>query len=72
MAFVEPHVEWGSGVAETDRILACDAQTSGGLLAAVADDQGEDAVRALRAAGVEAATVIGRFTREGQGRVLVA
>jgi selenophosphate synthase len=71
MAFVGPHVEWGDSVAETDKILACDAQTSGGLLAAVADDQAEDAIRALRSAGVEAATVIGRFTRDGSGRVLV-
>ncbi|GAG02257.1 unnamed protein product, partial [marine sediment metagenome] len=43
-AYVDPHVDWGSGVSDTYRILACDAQTSGGLLAAVAKDRAHDAV----------------------------
>ncbi len=70
-SYVEPHVSWGSGVSETDRILACDAQTSGGLLAAVVREQADDAVRALHDAGVESATVIGRFVQEGSGRIEV-
>jgi cysteine desulfurase len=70
-AFVEPHVSWDSAVSETFRVLACDAQTSGGLLAAVAGDQAEDAVRALRDAGVDSAAIVGRFTQEGSGRIVV-
>jgi selenide, water dikinase len=34
LAFVEPWVIWADGVAEDDRILLADAQTSGGLLLA--------------------------------------
>ncbi|MBN2563774.1 MAG: selenide, water dikinase SelD [Phycisphaerae bacterium] len=70
-SYVDPHVSWDNAVSETDRILACDAQTSGGLLASVASEKAEDAVRALHDAGVESAAVIGRFTKEGLGRVVV-
>ena len=70
-AYVEPYVTWDDGVSETYRILACDAQTSGGLLAAVPDRQAREAVAALRTAGVAAATVIGLITREGAGRIAV-
>jgi len=70
-AYVDPHVDWGDAVSETDRILACDAQTSGGLLAVVPAAQAEEAVSALRRAGVESATVIGHFTRAGDGRISV-
>ncbi len=69
-SYVDPHVSWGDSVSETDRILACDAQTSGGLLVALASEEADGAVRTLHDAGVEAATVIGRFTREGQGRIM--
>lgn len=34
LAWVDPHVRWGAGVSELDRLLLADAQTSGGLLVA--------------------------------------
>jgi selenide,water dikinase len=34
LAWVEPHVAWGPGAGELDRLLLADAQTSGGLLVA--------------------------------------
>jgi selenide,water dikinase len=34
LAWVEPHVAWGQGVDELERLLLADAQTSGGLLVA--------------------------------------
>jgi selenium donor protein len=70
-AHVEPHVTWDNAVSETYRILPCDAQTSGGLLAAVPAKQAGDAVAALRAAGVESAAIIGRFTHDGDGHIMV-
>lgn len=69
--YVEPHVTWESGVSETHRILACDAQTSGGLLAAVAKEQADATLSALHAAGVAAAALIGRVTAAGAGRIRV-
>lgn len=34
LAWVDPHIEWGPNVDETERLLLADAQTSGGLLVA--------------------------------------
>jgi len=34
LTWVDPHVRWGAGVSELDRLLLADAQTSGGLLVA--------------------------------------
>ena len=70
-SYVAPHVSWDDAVSETYRILACDAQTSGGLLAAVPRDDGAAAVRALQAAGVAAAAIVGNCTKLGTGRILV-
>ncbi|MBN1514218.1 MAG: selenide, water dikinase SelD [Phycisphaerae bacterium] len=69
--YVEPHVTWHDGVSETHRSLACDAQTSGGLLAAVAEDQAGAAARALQEAGVTGATLVGRVVAAGTGRIRV-
>jgi selenium donor protein len=68
-SYVEPHVSWGDSVSETDRVLACDAQTSGGLLVAVAGQESDNVVRALHDAGVESATIVGRFIQEGSGLI---
>ena len=70
-SYVEPHVRWADDISEPQRILACDAQTSGGLLAVVASKDAGAAIEALHRAGVQAARVIGRFTTAGQGHVAV-
>jgi selenide, water dikinase len=54
--WVHPHVAWGAGVAELDRFLLADAQTSGGLLVA-----GE----------VPGAPVIGELTVPGSHSLVV-
>ena len=64
-------VDWDDAVSETDRILACDAQTSGGLLVALPEAHADDLVGALRAAGVSDAAQIGRATGAGEGRIRV-
>ncbi len=52
----------GPGVSETDRLLVADAQTSGGLLLAVAPERVASLVAALQHAGTPAAAVIGTLT----------
>jgi selenide,water dikinase len=52
-------VDEQAGVDETAVWLLFDAQTSGGLVAALPAEQAEHAVSALRSAGVESAAIIG-------------
>jgi selenide,water dikinase len=52
-AFADTWTQWDSGVGELERVLACDAQTSGGLLLAVAAEQAEPVLAALQRAGAQ-------------------
>lgn len=61
---VTDHVDWDDEVSEARRTILCDAQTSGGLLAAVAAADGGELAEAWREAGYQAA-VIGQVTAEG-------
>ncbi|MCK4873525.1 MAG: selenide, water dikinase SelD [Phycisphaerales bacterium] len=70
-AFVEPHITWDNRVSQTSRILCCDAQTSGGLLAAIPESQADDVIAALHNAGIDAAARIGCITDTGPGRITV-
>jgi selenide,water dikinase len=54
LAHMQPHLAVAPGVTPAQQLVLADAQTSGGLLMAVAPDDGEGVHRALRAAGVEA------------------
>jgi selenide,water dikinase len=63
-------VAWGEGVSREERLLLCDAQTSGGLLIAASPDAAEPLLAALVAAGCRAAE-IGEATQGPAGRVAV-
>ena len=60
---VDDAVSWSTGVGDAQRTLLCDAQTSGGMLAAVPEDEAEPLRDALVDAGY-AAAVIGAFESE--------
>jgi selenide,water dikinase len=64
-----PLVDRAPGLDERRARLAFDAQTSGGLLAAVPADRVDQVLRDLEKAGALAWSVIGEVTREGAGRV---
>jgi selenide,water dikinase len=61
---------WDSAVDEIDRMILCDAQTSGGLLISVPSDNADALVQALQSAGTLAANIIGDV-REGEPRIHV-
>jgi selenide,water dikinase len=67
LAAARPVLEVASGVAEDDLLLAADAQTSGGLLLAVAEREAPALLEALRAGGDASASVVGRFTQARTG-----
>jgi len=66
-----PRVEWAEDVTETDRLVAVDAQTSGGLLLAVPRENEAALLAALASQGAPAAVTIGRLTSHNPGRVRV-
>ena len=57
----EGSVVWGDGINEIDRLLACDPQTSGGLLISIPPDAVDGLVRDLKSRG-DFAAVVGEVT----------
>lgn len=68
--FLQDWVTYAPHLTKEDQLLLCDAQTSGGLLAAVPASEAEAIVRELRHAGVPAAAIIGSISA-GTGRIHV-
>lgn len=73
LSFVDPLAVWPDGMDEVTKLLLADAQTSGGLLIAVAEDKVEELVERLSTSkGVLRADVVGRAThREPSGIITV-
>ena len=69
--FLQSKVTVATGVNPARANLLFDAQTSGGLLIAVAEAEAEALLDALGQNGVEAAALVGEVTRENPGRILV-
>jgi selenide,water dikinase len=72
LKFLNDWVEYAPNITTEEQLLLCDAQTSGGLLAAVPANIVEEVTQALTAAGTLASAVIGRITAPGTGRIRVA
>ncbi len=60
-------VRWAAELSETDRLLAVDAQTSGGLLLAVPPENERALLEALQARATPVAATIGRLTADHPG-----
>jgi selenide,water dikinase len=69
--FLADWVEYAPDVSQDEQLLLSDAQTSGGLLAAVPEAKAAQIVRALAAAGTLASAAVGRITGEGNGKIRV-
>jgi selenide, water dikinase len=69
--FLADWVTFDPELSKEDQLLLCDAQTSGGLLAAVPGGQLGELVQSLRQAGVLDAAVIGQMHAESPGRIAV-
>jgi selenide,water dikinase len=69
--FLAAWVTFAPELSKEEQLLLCDAQTSGGLLASVPATDVSEVVRALHAAGVAEAIVIGRIDAEPTGRIKV-
>jgi len=70
--FLADWVSYADDVTKEEQLLLCDAQTSGGLLAAVAPDRAEALLSRLHSRGVTDAVVIGRIESDNPGRITVS
>ena len=68
LAFVADHVDWG-GASESQRLALCDAQTSGGLLIAIAPEGERKLLDELERTASPAAAVIGEVVADEPGRI---
>lgn len=68
---VEDSVDWDESLTDQQRLLMCDAQTSGGLLISVTKDKVEKLLSELKISGVETRVIVGEITAANSGRILV-
>ncbi len=64
-------VDWDPALDDAVRTLLCDAQTSGGLLIAVAPERADQLIARLRAERTPAAVRIGTVVEGDAGRIAV-
>lgn len=62
-------VDWDDDLGEIQRLMLCDAQTSGGLLISVPEQYTVDLLNALHEEGVTRSALIGRVTGVGKGMI---
>ncbi len=68
--FISGFVNFGN-LPRTDQLLLCDAQTSGGLLIALPEDEAEKLLADLILAGIQDACIIGEFIATGKGMISI-
>jgi len=56
------HVQWTEGIGKVDKILLADAQTSGGLIACMPEDQAFEYIKFCKENNMPQASVIGKIT----------
>jgi selenide,water dikinase len=69
--FLSRFVTYDPEIAEWEQLLLCDAQTSGGLLAALPGSRTAEVVHALQACGLSGAAVVGSVDAGEPGRIQV-
>ena len=67
LSSMEGKVQWDDALADHEKLLLCDAQTSGGLLISLPSARSEQLLQELNAAGVSDAAIIGRVSARGPG-----
>ena len=68
---VAESAQWHPDLSEQEQLLLCDAQTSGGLLIAVAVEKQDELLAELKSNGVADAVVVGRITEGPVGQIQV-
>jgi cysteine desulfurase len=69
--YVKEHIDFGK-LTRTRQLLLCDAQTSGGLLIALPEEEAEECLQELKGQGVHEAVIIGSFLQNGPGKITIS
>lgn len=69
--YVKPYVIWNDKISDIDRLILCDAQTSGGLIIVLPQNQQGSLLRKLHDRGINDAQCIGAITEQGRGAIAV-
>jgi selenide,water dikinase len=70
--FLADWVTYEADVTKEQQLLLCDAQTSGGLLACVAQGHARALIDLLHSKGIPSAAAVGRIGAAGQGAISVS
>ncbi|HDR68421.1 MAG TPA: selenide, water dikinase SelD [Bacteroidaceae bacterium] len=69
LQFFSKYVTWDESLSEITKIILCDAQTSGGLLFTVPQNEKDRIITELINAGIRSAAHIGNCLKKGTGRI---
>ena len=72
LSSVDDVVDWDPALSEEQRLLMCDAQTSGGLLISLPSAKLDQLLSELDASGVQTRAVVGEITAGDPGRITVS
>ncbi|MDO8684248.1 MAG: selenide, water dikinase SelD, partial [Armatimonadota bacterium] len=64
-------LDWEQGITDEEKLLLCDAQTSGGLLISVPAERADAMERELQAPGIPAAARVGRIVEDPDRKIHV-
>ncbi|MFO7828280.1 MAG: selenide, water dikinase SelD, partial [Bacteroidales bacterium] len=71
LSYFSKYVEWDNQISDIEKIILSDAQTSGGLLFSVSQNEKEQVLSRIKNAGITNAAHIGNITKKGTGKILV-
>lgn len=71
MEYLKPYTIWDRKISHQSKLIICDAQTSGGLLAAIPENYSEDLINNLHKNGVLEASIIGIITKGQNGKIKI-
>jgi len=69
--FYSKNVVWGNTLSEIEKLMLCDAQTSGGLLVSIPSNSASEALSILHKNGIAEAAIIGTVSHKGKGTIHV-
>ncbi len=70
--FLNSWVDYATSLTKEEQLVLCDAQTSGGLLAAVSQSDADQVLASLRGVGLMQAAMVGVVTADTSGRITVS